>query len=57
MQDQAREEVSMIPSFCFHFTFIPLYSNPMQHVKHYNDIRVTYDKLIKKMINYANTTD
>jgi hypothetical protein len=29
----------------------------MQHVKHYNEIRVNYDRLIKKMISYANATE
>ena len=29
----------------------------MEHVKYYNEIRLPYDKLIKKAIIYANPTD
>lgn len=31
--------------------------NLMEHVKYYNDIRLPYDRLVKKAIAYANTTE
>jgi len=29
----------------------------MEHTKYYNDIKVSYEQLIKKSINYANPTE